>query len=297
MVELAVTLGDVLAAAQRRLEAAGVAESRREAAVLYALLTCRATSAAVLERDQPLAPPMRARLERAVERRAAGWPAEYAAGRVNFRGHWLRADRRALIPRPETEGLVELVIRAAGQSGAVPPYRRTALPPLVADIGTGCGAIAIALALEAPIAGVIATDVSPVALTLATENAAALGVQERIAFRRGPLCEPLLDDRVDILVSNPPYVATAEWEALDASVRDCEPRLALDGGPDGLDPTRELAAQARRCLSPGGLLAVELDARRARETAAVLEAAGFAVVQLHHDLFGRARYATARQPE
>ncbi len=288
MLEIAVSVGDALAAAARALAAAGLEAPRREAAELYALLVAGPSSAGFADRERPLSAALAARLEAAVQRRAGGWPAAYAAGRANFRGHWLVVDRRVLIPRPETEGLVDLVRDWASRRPA---------PPVVADVGTGSGAIAIALALEAAVAGVIATDVSADALTVALENAAALGVKERIGFRRGPLLAPLLGDVVDAVVSNPPYVATAEWERLDPAVRDFEPRLALDGGADGLEATRALVAEARAALPPGGLLALEVDARRARETAALLAAAGFTGVTVQDDLFGRPRYAAGHLPE
>jgi release factor glutamine methyltransferase len=290
-----------------------VADARREADELYAALVLGATSRAFLDRDEPIAPAVHTRLLEAVRRRAQGWPQAYAAGRANFRGHWLAVDRRVLIPRPETEGLVELVIdwavrRTGGQAvandGRVSDRktdRPTDRPPLVADIGTGSGAIAIALALEAPVAGVIATDVSADALNVALENAAATGARDRIAFRRGPGCAPLLDDVVDVLVSNPPYVATREWEQLEPGVRDCEPRLALDGGADGLAVLRALAAEAPASLAAGGLLALETDARRADATADLVRAAGagraFESVEVRNDPFGRPRYVIARRTE
>jgi release factor glutamine methyltransferase len=199
-------------------------------------------------------------------------------------------DQRVLIPRPETEGLVELVLRtgrrADGLTGRV-----------VADIGTGSGAIAIAIALESPVAGVIATDVSADALSVALENAQALGAKERIGFRRGDLLLPLLDDMVDVIVSNPPYVSSGEWEALESGVRDYEPRLALDGGPDGQAAIGRLAAAARHSLNAGGLIALEVDSTRAQQSAALVTQAGFDAVEVRHDLFGRPRYVLGRQPE
>lgn len=292
-------MGDAFDDACAVLQAAGVADPRREAEELYAAVVCGATSAAWLDRERPVAPSVRTRFREAAARRAEGWPQAYAAGRANFRGHWLRVDRRVLIPRPETEGLVELVVRWAGRAspGAVaPPHRRNAVPPLVADVGTGSGAIAIALALEAPVSGIIAIDQSNQALSLAIENAAALGAKERISFRRGHLLEPLFGEPVDVVVSNPPYVATDEWEGLDPSVREYEPMLALDGGPDGMSSMRELIAQARDALLPGGLLALEVDSRRATDSADVASMAGFECVEVGTDLFGRLRYVHGRQP-
>lgn len=278
------TVGAALAAAAERLRAGGVPAPRREAEELYAALVCGPTSRAWLDREQPLSDALEARLAEAVRRRIAGVPQAYAAGRANFRGHWLAVDGRVLIPRPETEGLVQLVIDWAGDR-----------VPVVADIGTGSGAIAISLALEAPVAGVIATDVSAEALALAQTNAATTGARDRISFRRGDLCAPLLGDVVDALVSNPPYVATPEWEGLDPAVKDHEPRLALDGGADGLAVIRRLVEAAPGSLAPGGLVALETDARRAEATAAMVAEAGFERVEVREDLFGRPRYVTARQ--
>jgi release factor glutamine methyltransferase len=286
-----VTVGDLLAEAERALAAAGVSDAGREAAELYAAAVCGAASAAWLARASQMPAAVRARFDASVARRANGWPQAYAAGRMNFRGHWLLVDGRVLIPRPETEGLVEHVMTwAQGRRDAA------ARLPVVADVGTGSGAIAIALALEAPLAGVIATDVSADALSVAIENAARLGAGERIGFRRGHLLEPLLGDMVDAVVSNPPYVATGEWDQLDAAVRDHEPRMALDGGPDGLREVRALVAQARVALTVGGLLALEVDARRSEESAALAAAAGFEGVEVGEDLFGRPRYVLGRQP-
>jgi release factor glutamine methyltransferase len=268
-----------------RLAAAGIGDARREADELYAALVCGGTAAAWLARERPVEAAVRERLLLAVERRARGWPQAYAAGRANFRGHWLAVDQRVLIPRPETEGLVDLVIGAAGPGA------------LVADIGTGSGAIAIALALESPVAGVIATDVSADALNVALENAQSSGAKERISFRKGDLLAPLLDDVVDVVVSNPPYVASGEWDALEPGVRDYEPRLALDGGVDGLDVTRALIERAAEHLAPGGLLALEVDARRAQQTAALATASYFTNVEVRADLFGRPRYVLGRRPE
>ncbi|MFI5213881.1 MAG: peptide chain release factor N(5)-glutamine methyltransferase [Gemmatimonadales bacterium] len=286
MNEVAVlSVGEAVAQARDVIAAAGIKGAWREADELYAAAVCGATSAAWLDRERPIAEATRERLAISAERRARGWPQAYAAGRANFRGHWLAVDQRVLIPRPETEGLVDLVL------GALEPGQT------VADIGTGSGAIAIALALESNALGVIATDVSADALNVALENAQSLGAKERIGFRRGDLLAPLLDELVDVIVSNPPYVASGEWEALESGVKDYEPRLALDGGPDGLDAIRRLVVQARGSLNAGGLIALEVDSARAPESAALASAAGFEQVEVRPDLFGRPRHVLGRQPE
>jgi release factor glutamine methyltransferase len=284
------TVAEAVERVRLTLVAAGLADARREAAELYAAVVGCAISAAWVEGDEPLGRAVSRRLEAAAARRAAGWPQAYAAGRVNFRGHWLAVDPRVLIPRPETEGLVERVLEWVRAERAVGRDE-----PVVADVGTGSGAIAVALALEGPLSAVVASDIAPEALEAAALNAAALGARERIRFRCGHLLEPFSGERVDAVVSNPPYVATGEWEGLDPAVRDHEPRLALDGGQDGLAVTRDLVGQASGALRPGGLLALEADARRAHETAAIVRAAGFGGVEVGADEFGRPRYVVAHQ--
>jgi len=287
------TVGEALAAAASVLEDAGLEEARREAQELYGALVRRPTSAAWLEREEPIPSRVRAALETAAQRRAARWPQAYATGAAAFRGHWLAVDRRVLIPRPETEGLVDLVLewtKAAGRAGR---------PLVVADACTGSGAIAAALALEAARGSVrvIATDCSAEALDVARMNVAALGLRDRVELRHGDLLEPLAGERVDAVVSNPPYVAAAEWDALEASVKDFEPREALVSGEDGLAAIRALVVQAYAALRPGGLLALEVDARRAAAAAALAAAAAFTSCTVLQDLFGRPRYLRARRPD
>ena len=287
------TVGEALAAAAAVLEDAGLEEARREAQELYGALVRRPTSAAWLEREEPIPSRVRAALETAAQRRAALWPQAYATGAAAFRGHWLAVDRRVLIPRPETEGLVDLVLewaKAAGTAGT---------PLLVADACTGSGAIAASLALEALPGSVrvVATDCSADALDVARMNVAALGLRDRVELKHGDLLEPLAGERVDAVVSNPPYVAAAEWDALEASVREFEPRQALVSGEDGLAAIRALVVQAHSALRPGGLLALEVDARRADAAAALAAAAGFTRCTVHQDLFGRPRYLRARRPD
>ena len=283
------TVGQALREARELLEAAGTPDAARESSELYSALVRRPTSAAWLDREQPCSDALRADLGEAARRRAAGWPQAYAAGRANFRGFWLAVDRRVLIPRPETEGLVDVVLawmrrRAPGRPA-----------PLVADVGTGSGAIAIALALEAGVERVVAIDRSSGALEVARANAAEHAAG-RVEMRQGDLVAPLGGERVDVLVSNPPYVATGEWERLEPGVRDFEPREALDGGADGLGPTRELVRVAEATLQPGGLLALEVDASRAGLVSALAAEAGLVECTVLEDLFGRPRYLRARRP-
>jgi release factor glutamine methyltransferase len=214
--------------------------------------------------------------------RATGMPLQYAVGKAAFRHLILSVDRRVLIPRPETEMLVDLVLKAA-------PGGR------VADIGTGSGAIAISLATEGSYDCVIATDVSAASLEVARENAEAYRAQMRglLEFREGSLLEPLAGGKVDAIVSNPPYIAEAEMQLLPPEVREWEPHPALVSGRDGLDATRDIVAGAAANLNEGGLLALEVDTRRADRAADILRAEGnYEKIEITADLTGRARFVS-----
>jgi release factor glutamine methyltransferase len=222
----------------------------------------------------------------ATDKRARGAPLAYCVGHANFRRLTLGVDERVLIPRPETEVLVDLVLA-----------RAQALPAGVAiDVGTGSGAIAISLATEATrFQGVIATDVSSDALAVAAANAARY--QARIEFVQGSLLasDAILRGRpLAAVVSNPPYVSFAEIAELPASVRDWEPALALYSERDGLALTARLVRQAGQWLAPGGLLALEADARRASLVAELVSSDGrYDDVNVRLDLAGRERFVLA----
>lgn len=271
----AVSRDDLLDLAARQLAAAGEPAPRREAGRLWRDLV----SESVLGPPEVGADAATDYLA-GVARRAAGEPLAHVTGWTGFRHLRLRTDARALIPRPETEGLVELALQQVRVGVA-------------ADIGTGTGAIALALAMEGAFDEVIGIDRSADALALARENGAETGYT--VTWLAGDLVAPLQGRAVDLVVSNPPYLTTDEVAHLDPSVAAWEPHEALDGGPDGLDPYRRLFADVPGVLREGGWLALELDARRARETAALAEAAGWQDVTLHDDLFGRARYLLARR--
>jgi release factor glutamine methyltransferase len=223
----------------------------------------------------------RARLEAAVGERAAGVPFAYVAGRVGFRSLTLRIDRRALIPRPETEGLVDLALAQARPGG------------IAADIGTGCGCIALALAHEGRFERVIAVERDARAAELARVNVAALAPRVPVEVREGDLLAPLAGLRLSLLVSNPPYLTHAEYDALDLSVREHEPWVALVSGPNGLEVTQALFERAADRLEPRGLVALEVDERRVDGVVRLAETAGM-TVSVHDDLFGKPRYALAR---
>ena len=279
-------LATELDAAAQSLARADVREPRREAVSLWGACTGVSPGDAWLQRDRPAAPAARERFWRAVRRRVDGEPFAYAVGVVPFRTVSLALDRRALIPRPETEGLVELVLKETRDGG-----RGTG--GIVADIGTGSGCIAISLAAEGAFDRVIAIDISPDAVALAKENVGRIQPRTPVEVRIGDLIEPLAGERCRVIVANPPYLTEAEWDALDPGVRDYEPKGALASGPDGLQATRALLDAARAVLEPGGLLALEIDERRTEAVRSLALTAGWGRIDIHQDLFGRARYALA----
>lgn len=270
----------LVAGAAASLHAAGVAAPRREAQRLWTDLLGEPPERAVLQADDPVPPELAERFQRAVARRAAGEPLAYVTGRTGFRHLTLRCDARGLIPRPETEGLVELVLARVATGR-------------VADVGTGTGCIALSLAMEGPYDQVIATDRSAAALALAAENARHAGA--RVALIEGDLCTPLRAGSLDALVANPPYLTEREYAELDPSVRSWEPAAALVSGPDGLEATARLLDEGRLVLRPGGWLALEVDCVRAGEVARRACVLGWSDVAVHADLFGRERYLLARR--
>ncbi|HYK82543.1 MAG TPA: peptide chain release factor N(5)-glutamine methyltransferase [Gemmatimonadales bacterium] len=282
------SIAAVLDAAARQLAQAGLAEPRREATALWAAAGTGVKPGDVwLRRDAVPPPAVAARFRAALARRARGMPFAYAVGRVGFRQVDLALDRRALIPRPETEGLVDLVLawtRGAGAAG---------VGGVVADIGTGCGCIALSLAVEGAFRRIIAVERSAEAAALARENVARVCPPVPVEVHAGDLLAPLAGERLRAIVSNPPYLTMAEYAALDPAVRLWEPGAALVSGTDGLSATRALLAGARAVLECGGLLALELDARRAAETQALALELGWPQARVHQDLFGQPRFLLA----
>lgn len=271
----------VLLRAEATLRQAGVDDPRGDAERLLAALLG-------LERWQlrfapAPAPELLQRFDEQVACRAQHTPLQYLTGRVEFYGLPFDVAPGVLIPRPETEGIVDAV-RAAG----TPP------PRLLADIGTGSGVLAVTLAHAFPTARVIAIDISARALEIARHNAEKNKVGERVGFRHGSLLEPLAGDRPDVVVSNPPYVTTAEWAELAPEVRDHEPREALDGGADGLIAIREIVRQAAVRLAPGGGLFLEIGHQQAEAMRQMLaDGATWERVRLHRDLGGIERVVEA----
>lgn len=241
--------------------------------------------------DKPLNPAERAAMHAAVERRAAGEPLQYVTGEMAFRHIVLRCEEGVLIPRPETELLVEAALEGVDAWGA----QHEDEPARVLEVGTGTGCIALSVASERPGAQVVATDLSPTAIALAERNRAALGLDDAVTIVQTDLAadvDPELMGTFAVLVSNPPYIPTEVLaHEVPSEVKDHEPALALDGGADGLDVFRRLLELAPTALAPRGMLAVELY-EGALDAAADLtrEQGVWASVEVREDLTRRPRF-------
>jgi release factor glutamine methyltransferase len=232
-----------------------------------------------------------ARLRHMVDRRRDGEPLQYVLGHWSFRRLELMVDPRVLIPRPETEQVVDVALAELERTG-----RRH---PVVVDLGTGSGAIALSIAVECEGARVWATDVSSQALEVAKANlvGAAAGAAPRVRIVQGDWWAALPDDlrqRVDMVISNPPYVSSEEMDQLDPQITNWEPRAALIAGPDGLDAVEAILSEARSWLTEGGVAVIEIAPCQARRASARATAAGFSDVTVAADLSNRDRVLVAK---
>ena len=263
----------------------GVPNPRLDAEVLLAHVLGVARIQLYLQFDKPLEPREVEAYREAVRRRARREPVCHITGTREFWSLPFAVDRRVLSPRPETETLVEAAARRMGPAGCL------------LDVGTGSGAVAVALLVERPGWTGFAVDVSEDALEVARANAGRHGVADRLAFCRGDLFGAVAGRRFDAVVSNPPYVPAGEIDGLDPEVGRYEPRAALDGGEDGLDVLRRIARSAEASLVPGGFVAVEFGAGQGAAVREAFESAGgYASVELVSDLAGRERVAVASLP-
>ena len=242
---------DALRQARDKLRESGVEDAGFEAEYLlrHALGCTRESLLMTLDSDVSSSDQLR--FDSIIGRRAAGEPSAYITGHREFYGLDFKVDPRALIPRPETELLVELALEFAAR-------RTCTVEGLnIAEVGVGCGAIAIALAVNLSGARIVATDISPAALKLASENVSRHGVEDRITLLEGDMLQPV-SGPIDILVSNPPYIPSSQVDILPREIRDHEPRVALDGGEHGMTVIERLIRQAKRKLKPGGAMFVEI---------------------------------------
>ena len=271
---------DVINKTTPYFEKAGVESARLTIELLLAHVLKKKRLQLYLEFERELDEAALTALREMVKRRVAGEPLQYITGEAEFCGLKLSVDRRGLIPRPETELLVEVV--AARK------------PATVVDVGTGSGCIALALAQRLPAAAITATDISPDALAVARANAARYDFKNFTRFLQGDLLSILSDSfTVDAMVSNPPYIASGELAKLPREVKDFEPAQALLAGVDGLEVIRRLVIDAKRCLSPTGFMALEIGAGQCAAVAELLARAGYTVAQVEKDLQGHERVIVA----
>jgi len=277
------TLVSAWTAARKRLKAAGIDSPAIDARLLLEAAAGVTRVEIVTDPHRELEAEAVARLEDYLARREQREPVSHILGRKGFWKIMLGVNRHVLTPRPDTEVIVDLVL------AAFPEHRRFSF----LDLGVGSGAIALAILAERPLAQALGVDLSEEALAVARDNAANLGLERRIALLRGDWTQGLADASFDLVVSNPPYIASDEIPSLDPEVRDHEPRLALDGGPDGLDAYRVLASEALRVLRPDGLMAFEIGHTQAEAVSGILSGAGAQDVRVHRDLANRDRVVTA----
>jgi release factor glutamine methyltransferase len=241
----------------------------------------------VVQSERPLAPSELAAFRELFKRRRAGEPVAYLLGEREFYGIKLRVDARVLVPRPDTECLVEVALQRT---------RERSMLGQALDLCTGSGCVAIAFARQRPTWSVTASDISPDAVAVATDNAHRSGAIRNLRVLTGSLFEAVSAERFDLITANPPYIPVGEIASLPLDVRDFEPRLALDGGADGLDLVRKIAEQAPDYLTPGGLLALEIGADQGDAALSILQARGLREVELARDLAGRARVVSGYGP-
>lgn len=266
-----------------------VPEPRRSAEWLLSAATGLSRVELYAHFDRPLSPDERARFRDGIERRAAGEPLQYVTGEMPFRHLVLRVRPGVFIPRPETEVLVDVALAAlpAGHEFAA------------IDLCTGSGAVAVSLAYENPWATVYASDLNPLAVETTWDNAARSNVGGRVNVFEGDLFAPLppeLHGTVPVVAANPPYIPSAGIPSLPAEVLGFEPKLALDGGADGLETARRIVVEATFWLAEDGLLAMELDEARVACMADEMRGAGWRDVTVTRDLTGRDRVASGRRP-
>ena len=276
------TFRAALSAAGHRLR--GLSTARQDAELLLRRTVARDRAWVIAHPDDELMPEQARQYESWIARRERGEPLQYITGEAEFYGLPFRVTPEVLIPRPETEHVVEKVLTLAGR------FQQ----PRIVDVGTGSGAIAVSLAHKLPHAQITATDICPQALAVARENAKRNGVVLR--FFSGDLLAPVAGEQFEIIVSNPPYVPSADRATLSVEVREYEPKLALFAGDDGLDVYRRLIPAAFGALVAGGYLALEIGYGQSPAITGLLARAGFEQIEFVPDLQNIPRVACARRP-
>ncbi|MEW6596564.1 MAG: peptide chain release factor N(5)-glutamine methyltransferase [Pseudomonadota bacterium] len=279
------TLLSAWTAARNRLKAVGVDSPVIDARLLLEAATGAGHADIVSDPYRPLTPEQSAMMADYVARRERREPVARILGRKGFWKIMLTVSPHVLIPRPDTETVLDVVL----------PLFTEGQPFHMLDLGVGSGALLLAILAERPAAKGLGVDVSEEALAVARDNAANLGLAGRAAFLRGDWTAGLPDEGFDLVVANPPYIPAEDIEALDPEVRDHEPRLALDGGPDGLDAYRQLAPEILRVLKPGAPFAVEIGYDQSRAVEDLFLAAGAEHVATAQDLARRDRVVHGRK--
>ncbi len=279
------TVREVLNWTRGYFEDAGIVQPRLEAEILLAHALDVERLHLYLSPDKPLTVDERAKFKTFIQQRRAGTPLQHLIGEVTFFGLRFKVRRDALIPRAETEQLLDRTLRLVARDQ----------PARCLDLGTGSGVIAVCLARYLPRASVTAVEISAGALELARENAALNGVVDRVAFLESDWFANV-SGSFDLIVSNPPYVETSAIDGLAVEVRDHEPRVALDGGTDGIEQIRELVAGAGAHLERGGHLLLEIGHGQGERVQRLLIEAGLDDVVIERDLSGLERFAVGRRP-
>ncbi|AGN70537.1 peptide chain release factor N(5)-glutamine methyltransferase [Paenibacillus caseinilyticus] len=288
------TIREAYTEASSFLAAQGLREPESNSELLLAYVLGESRSGLLLRWPEPFPPEREALWQRVLERKAAGEPAQYIIGEQEFYGLPYTVTPAVLIPRPETELLVEAVIRLGRQLWMGPGEGGEG--PLAADVGTGSGAIAVTLASQCPSWRLMASDISRAALDVAQANAVRHGAEERITFVEGDLLLPWIEQGIalDLVVSNPPYIPDSDEAGLQPEVRLYEPRTALYGGPDGLEPYRRLTQQLLELPAVPRLVGFEVGQGQAPEVRRLLEAAAdWDGVLIVPDLAGIERHVVA----
>ncbi len=277
----------VLAWAGDDLKRRGHDTGRLDAELLLGLVLKLDRIGLILQAERPLKADELSRFRELFKRRRADEPVAYLLGEREFYGISLRVDRRVLIPRPDSETLVEVALRRSSQRS---------MHGAALDLCTGSGCVGIAFARARPTWRVTASDISADALTVARDNAHRTGAIRNLRLLEGPLFEPVQAERFDLITGNPPYIPTGELVSLPASVRDFEPPLALDGGADGLAILREIIRLAPERLTPGGLLALEIGAEQGPAVSELFQSSGYLGLEIARDLAGRDRVVSGYGP-
>lgn len=279
------SVADALKAGYSRLQLEGIENPALDAEVLLSFCINQPRSKLYVYPELPVSGRELECFESLLERRAKGEPVAYLTGEKEFWSLPFRVDRRVLIPRPETEVLVEEALKLASEYGGTLS---------ILEIGTGSGAISVALARELPASEIVATDVSLAAVEVARHNAEVNGVAGKIEFRTGDLLSPVAGMRFNLIISNPPYISEDEFAQLSLDIRDFEPKRALVPGPDGTECHERIIRQGKGFLKPAGAVILEIGAFQHKKIEEIFRKEGYNRIAFRKDYAGLCRAAVAR---